>query len=85
MRINDINRIQGLNPYQKANQKREELKKLDSKKDQISISEEAKELLGKTKDITRQQRIDQVKEQIDNGTYKIDSEQVAKKMLDWLK
>ncbi|WP_339060500.1 flagellar biosynthesis anti-sigma factor FlgM [Tepidibacillus marianensis] len=85
MRINDINRIQGMNPYQKANQKRDELKKTDAKKDQISISEEAKELLGKTKEMTHQQKIDQIKEQINNGTYKVDSEQVAKKILDWYK
>ncbi|TCS83323.1 flagellar biosynthesis anti-sigma factor FlgM [Tepidibacillus fermentans] len=85
MRINDINRIQGINQYQKMNQKKEEIKKTEQKKDQILISEEAKELLEKSKDLTRREKIDQIKEQIQNGTYMIDPKKVADKILDWLK
>ena len=85
MRINDLNRIQGTNPYQKINQKNEELKKSQLGKDQISISDEAKELLEKTKEQTSQEKIDQLKAEIDNGTYKVDSQKLAEKILDWLK
>lgn len=83
LKINDIGRLQGINKYQKMNQKDQELKQKDNKKDQISISNEAKVLLEQTKETTSKDKIIQIKEQIENGTYQVDSKKVAEKMIEW--
>ncbi|GBF10534.1 MULTISPECIES: flagellar biosynthesis anti-sigma factor FlgM [Tepidibacillus] len=86
MKINDINRIQGINRYQQQiNQKERQLKKTESKKDEINISDEAKALLEQTKDVGREEKINQIKDQIKNGTYQVDSGKVAEKILKWFK
>ncbi|MFX0560606.1 flagellar biosynthesis anti-sigma factor FlgM [Tepidibacillus infernus] len=82
MKINDINRIQGISRYQQQiNQKERQLKKTESKKDEINISDEAKALLEQTKDVGREEKINQIKDQIKNGTYQVDSGKVAEKIL----
>lgn len=85
MKINDVNRIQGINKYQQFNQKdSKDIKNNSQKRDQISISEEAKALLEKNKEVTSNPRVDEIKSEINNGTYKVDSEKVAEKLLDWV-
>jgi len=85
VKINDINPIKGINKYQQTHQQERELKKSEKKKDQISISEEAKAMLEETKHTSKQERIAELKEQIDSGTYQVDSKLVADKMLKWYK
>lgn len=78
MKINPINRLDAAyQAYQKNNQpKREEAtNKLQS--DKVELSTEAKLQIQKEKDA----KIEQLKNQIANGTYKVDSEKLADKLL----
>lgn len=78
MKINPINRIDAVyQAYQKHNQptKAEDTKKTQT--DQVELSNEAKLQLQKEKAA----RIEQLKAQIDSGTYKVDSEKLAEKLL----
>jgi negative regulator of flagellin synthesis FlgM len=84
VKINDINRVNGVDKYRKLNQK-DQIKQHTSKKDQISISNEAKALLEQTKGTMNKEKVAQLKEQIDKGTYQLDSKQVADKMIEWFK
>lgn len=53
-------------------------------KDRLEISKEAKEMQGKDLDIKmdRSKDIDRIKAAIKDGSYKVDSEKLAKAMLD---
>lgn len=78
MKINPINRIDAVyQAYQKNNQpaKPEDAKKV--KTDQLELSDEARLQLQKEKDL----KIEQLKAQIESGTYKVDSEKLAEKLL----
>lgn len=82
MKINEINRAQGIKKYDQVNKNRE-IGHKEAKKDQIIISEEAKALLEKTKEIASDPKVDKIKEEINNGTYQVDSKVVAEKMINW--
>ncbi len=83
MKINDINKIQAINKYRQTEKKEQELKQKEAKKDQIIISNEAKALLQQTKgvEMTPNEKIVKLKEQWNNGTYQVDANKVAEKML----
>lgn len=58
-----------------------------TKEDQINISDKAKEVqfgLSKLKDVEeiRTEKVETIKEQIKTGTYNIDGEKIAEKMLE---
>jgi len=77
MKINPINRIDAAyQAYQKNQQPRtEESKK--SQTDKVELSSEAKLQIQKERDA----KIEQLREQIANGTYKVDSDKLAEKLL----
>ncbi|MEN0650735.1 flagellar biosynthesis anti-sigma factor FlgM [Caldifermentibacillus hisashii] len=71
----------GLNPYMQ--QKTETIKKKAEKtNDQIEISSEALKLQQQT-DPARQEKIAHIKDQIQNGTYKIDHQELAKSIYNY--
>jgi negative regulator of flagellin synthesis FlgM len=75
--FNQYNRIGAVQAYQKTG---EQAKKEAGKKpqyDQVEISSQAQQAIQKDKDA----RIEQLKNQIANGTYKVDSEKIAEKLL----
>lgn len=82
MKINEINRAQGINKYDQYNKNRE-IGQKEVKKDQIIISEEAKALLEKTKEADSNIKVNNIKEEINNGTYHVDSNKVAEKIINW--
>lgn len=82
MKINEINRAQGINKYDQYNKNRE-IGQKEVKKDQIIISEEAKALLEKTKEADSNVKVNNIKEEINNGTYHVDSNKVAEKIIYW--
>jgi negative regulator of flagellin synthesis FlgM len=78
---NGIQRLGAIQAYQKTS---EQPKKETNKKpqyDQVEISSQAQQQLQKDKDA----RIEQLKNQIANGTYKVDGEKIAEKLLAFYK
>lgn len=75
----------GLNPYQREMQKTEIAKKNNPVKtnDQIEISSEALKLQQQQTDPARQAKLDNLKEQIQNGTYNIDHQQIARNIYNY--
>ncbi|WP_340005399.1 flagellar biosynthesis anti-sigma factor FlgM [Paenibacillus sp. FSL K6-0276] len=90
MKINETGRINAINPYQRsADAQRQELMKKSSRKDEVSISDEAIQLLqaqntGKT-DVERALKIENLKQQFSAGTYQVDAKDLAEKLLPYFK
>lgn len=80
MKINHINQINRIGAYQ-AYQKNSETSKKEDKKvvqqDQIELSSEAQLQIQKEREV----KIEQLKTQIANGTYAVDSGKIAEKLL----
>lgn len=73
----------GINPYQRELNKTENAVKSGSSKtaDKIEISKEALRLQKQQVDPARQEKIQDLKRQIEDGTYTIDYTEVARKMI----
>jgi negative regulator of flagellin synthesis FlgM len=86
MKINGSN-FNNLNPYQKQMHKQASLQKGNSAEDKIEISSKAQELLkGNPIEEARKQKVEQLKNDIQNGDYQVNYEQTARKMVDfWTK
>lgn len=83
MRINHIHSM-GVNPYRRHIDKSAGDNKLAAKQDHVEISAEAKELQQHSQWLTeRQQKVQRLKEQVQNGSYQIDASAVAKSVLDF--
>ncbi|MDR7000979.1 flagellar biosynthesis anti-sigma factor FlgM [Neobacillus niacini] len=88
MRINDTN--YGFYSYQKQlNRKNTEniTKKSSSSSAEVEISSRGKEIsqAAMSEQAQRQKRVQELKQQINNGTYQVDSKKVAEKMIDFWK
>jgi len=83
MRINDIK--YGINPYQHQINRPKTNPNTASGGDVVDISANGKEIYQamKSDQADRQKRIEQLKQQISAGTYKIDSQKVADKMIEF--
>ncbi|MFS0775117.1 flagellar biosynthesis anti-sigma factor FlgM [Neobacillus sp. 3P2-tot-E-2] len=78
MKINPINRLDAAyQAYQKNNQPKREEVTTKQQAEKVELSSEAKLQIQKEKDA----KIEQLKSQIANGTYKVDSEKLADKLL----
>ncbi|MGR6898139.1 flagellar biosynthesis anti-sigma factor FlgM [Rummeliibacillus sp. TYF-LIM-RU47] len=75
--------VNKVNPYQNQSLKTEKLKKSTvNMTDQIEISSAAKDLQGiKSYSTDRAERIDQIKEQVESGNYKVDANKLASDLL----
>ncbi|WP_087972567.1 flagellar biosynthesis anti-sigma factor FlgM [Oceanobacillus rekensis] len=82
MKINGPNQT-NFNPYKQQIQKQSEVKK-DIQKDQIEISSQAKQLQEKDKiSEKRASHVQEIKQAVDSGSYKVNQEKVAQKMLEF--
>ena len=85
MKINDIGRINAVNAYQKAN-KVKATNKTEQKRDELQISKAAQQMLKIQKSdvlnpTARSEKVENIKAQIEDGTYQVDAKAVAEKML----
>jgi negative regulator of flagellin synthesis FlgM len=85
MRINDVK--YGLYPYQNPINRNKTNTNKSSSGDVVDISTSGQEIYQamKSDQADRQKRIEQLKQQISAGTYKVDSQKVAEKMIDFWK
>ncbi|MET3548116.1 negative regulator of flagellin synthesis FlgM [Paenibacillus favisporus] len=89
MKINDTGRIGGVNPYQRNMEtQRQEAQKPARKKDQVSISSEAIEMLeaqSRANDPERAKKLEDLKQRIASGTYQVDAGKLADKLMPYAK
>lgn len=87
MKINETNRIGGLNPYQKQNEMRVNGMNKARQKDEVQISAAAKEMLStsQTSSTERTKQIEQLKRAVASGTYHVEAGKIAEKLLPYLK
>lgn len=89
MKVNDIGRVTGINPYQRNQELRDlHLNKKKHSQDQISISTEAKEMLdaqNRVNDPARAERIEQLKQAVSTGNYHVETEKIVEKLLPYFK
>ncbi|AIQ61286.1 flagellar biosynthesis anti-sigma factor FlgM [Paenibacillus borealis] len=90
MKINETGRINAMNPYQRsAESQRQEQMKKSTRKDEVSISDEAIKLLqaqnsGKI-DAERANKIESLKQQVSAGTYQVDAAKLAETLAPYFK
>ena len=90
MKINETGRINAINPYQRTAelQKQEQIKK-SARKDEVSISDEAIQLLKAQNsskiDTERSNKIESLKQQVSAGTYQVDAAKLAETLAPYFK
>lgn len=83
MKINEPSRVGNVNPYRKnAGSSQASSASRTSKKDEVQISTEAKELLSS---IRNPEKLDELKKAVSTGTYSVEASQVAEKLWPYLK
>lgn len=84
MRINHFNSIQN-NPYKNQVQDmKQEKMQSNFKKDELQISDDAKKLLSSSKfDQERAEKVSEIKNQVDKGTYKVNVSETAKSIINF--
>lgn len=83
MKINQTG-LFGVNPYKKQMEKMDQVKQASKKQDKVEISSAAKEMQQANQiSAERQQKIDALKQQIQNGTYQVDAKATAKGIIDF--
>ena len=86
MKINRIN-IPAVNPYKTNQLKAEQAEQQTKMKtDKLEISSEAKQLSEKSSiTVERNERVQQLKAQVESGTYKVDADQLAANLVKYFK
>lgn len=89
MKINESGRLSSLQAY-RAGAQSKEMKTQAGKgmqKDNVRISPEAKQLLEaqRTGESSRTERIEELKQSVQAGTYRVSAEKLAEKLLPYLK
>lgn len=86
MKINEPNRIGAINPYQRNIESNiQESQKKSPRKDEVSFSAEAMEMLQRSSNTDRAKRIQELKQQVASGTYKVDAGKIAEKLMPFFK
>lgn len=83
MKINPLG-SQGVNPYKRQANKYDQAKAFNQQNDKVEISSTAMKMqqVSQFSD-QRQAKIDMIKSQIENGTYQINSKEVAKSIINF--
>lgn len=89
MKINETGRVGAVQSYQRNMEtNRQEQQNKPRRKDEVSISTEAMEMLQaqeRAGDPARLQKIQSLKEQVSSGTYNVDADKLAEKLLPYFK
>lgn len=87
MKINDINRINSINKVYNNYSELQKFNKKTAGKDEVHISEEAKQLLesSRAEQTDRSEQIQKLKQEVQAGTYFIDAGKIAEKLLPFFK
>lgn len=90
MKINETGRLSSIQAYRNQAQAAKEAQQVTKSKqarDNVKISEEAKKLLEtqRAQANDRTERIEQLKKQVQSGTYKVSAEKLAEKLWPFLK
>ncbi|MFM9279934.1 flagellar biosynthesis anti-sigma factor FlgM [Paenibacillus jiagnxiensis] len=86
MKINEPNRIGAINPYQRNIESNiQESQKKSPRKDEVSFSAEAMEMLQRSSNTDRAKKIQELKQQVASGTYKVDADKIAEKLMPFFK
>ncbi|MFD1178879.1 flagellar biosynthesis anti-sigma factor FlgM [Paenibacillus puldeungensis] len=89
MKINETGRVGAINKYQRqVDSLRKDMDSKTRRKDEVSISAEAKELLKAQEGVTdqdRAQRLEDLKTQVSTGTYHVDAGKLAEKLVPYFK
>ncbi|WP_438447389.1 flagellar biosynthesis anti-sigma factor FlgM [Gorillibacterium sp. sgz5001074] len=83
MKINDSSRVGRVNPYRKSAEAQaasSDVKK--SRKDEVQISTEAKEMLSS---LQGNKKLDELKQSVSTGTYHVDAQKIAEKLWPYMK
>lgn len=81
MNIHNVSRMGAANPYYKQQETKNAGKTGDrrGRTDEVSISAQAKELAAL--DPSRQARVEQLKDSVADGTYRVDARLIAEKLI----
>lgn len=87
MKINETQRIGGVNPYQKQNEQRAGGSGRKRQTDEVQISAEAQEMLSysRANNAELSKRIEDLKESVRTGSYHVDSGKIAEKIWPFIK
>jgi negative regulator of flagellin synthesis FlgM len=80
MKINEPQRVGLFRAYPQSAELRQEPASGKRRKDEVQISDEAKELLG-AQSGDRESRIRELKNEVSSGTYRVDAGKIAEKLL----
>lgn len=83
---NDINMNKIMKAYQNMNNQENKNVESNKKSDKVNISKEAKNIKKMQKSLEeqsdiRQEKVDKIKKQVSNGTYKVNPEKIAEKII----
>jgi negative regulator of flagellin synthesis FlgM len=85
MKINNINTPR-LNPYNKQLNKIDQAKSVNKPSDKVEISSEAKDMqIANQFNIERQEKVKNLKVQVENGNYKVNHQELAKSLQKYYK
>ncbi|MCM3124135.1 MULTISPECIES: flagellar biosynthesis anti-sigma factor FlgM [unclassified Mesobacillus] len=85
MKINNNFGPSGINPYKRQMNKLDAAATAQNKKaDKVEISTTAKEMQQLSQvSVERKQKVEELKIQVENGTYKVDSKETAKSIINF--
>lgn len=86
MKINDVNRAGAVNPYRKqmSTPQADQLNQKGKARDGVEVSEEARMMLEASTDPARAAKIAELKSSVSAGTYRVDAEVLAEKLLPFI-
>lgn len=88
MKVHGIQRTDSINQYNRNNEPRTSVGKKEKKKDEVVISNEAKELLHAQNALSadeRARKIQDLKHAVSTGTYHVEARKIAEKLFPYLK